>query len=178
MITSSYYSGNGENNGLYGNPGVNTVTYFIWPIYIQSLTQPATPTGGSWNFTTNVGTPPSGWSATPITSTGNDVWVSVSVVNSTAPTTLNWSTSALYFAPPIGGPTGPTGPLGPTGPYGGPTGPTGPTGPFGPTGPTGPLAYSGLPILLYSGVTRVVLAVNSYIQVLLYSGATVNVPLV
>ena len=166
MITSSYYSGNGENNGLYGNPGVNTVTYFIWPIYIQSLTQPATPTGGSWNFTTNVGTPPSGWSATPITSTGNDVWVSVSVVNSTAPTTLNWSTSALYFAPPIGGPTGPTGPLGPTGPYG------------GPTGPTGPLAYSGLPILLYSGVTRVVLAVNSYIQVLLYSGATVNVPLV
>ena len=68
--------------------------------------------------------------------------------------------------------------MGPTGPYGGPTGPTGPTGTFGPTGPTGPVAYSGLPVLLYTGVTRVVLAVNSYIQVLLYGGTIVNVPLV
>jgi len=142
MITSSYYTGSGSSDGLYGVQGNNTVTYFIWYIYIQSATAPSTPTGGSWNFVTNVGTPPTGWSATPITSTGNDLWVSQAVVNSISPSTLTWSTPAIFFIPPIIGPTGPTGSIGLTGPTG-PIGLTGATGPIGPTGPTGSIGLTG-----------------------------------
>jgi len=107
MITSSYYTGSGSSDKLYGVQGNNTVTYFIWYIYIQSATAPSTPTGGSWNFVTNVGTPPTGWSATPIISTDNDLWVSQAVVNSINPSTLTWLTPAIFFIPPLIGPTGP-----------------------------------------------------------------------
>lgn len=152
-----------ETVGLYGNPATVGGTYFEWLIFIESASQPATPTGGSWNFATNSGTAPSGWSSVPPNNPGQYVWMSIAVVNSRDPAALVWSVPGpIYRAGPTGptgiqGPTGPTGPTGaqgnsitgptgvqgPTGPTGaastvaGPTGPTGTTGIQGPTGPTG-----------------------------------------
>ena len=53
--------GGAESGGLYGQSGSFGGTYFEWFIFQQSATAPATPTGGSWNFQTNTGTPPTGW---------------------------------------------------------------------------------------------------------------------
>ena len=41
-----------ESTGLYGNNVNFGGSYFEWFIFQQADTQPATPTGGSWNFTT------------------------------------------------------------------------------------------------------------------------------
>lgn len=156
-------SAGAETVGLYGNPATVGGTYFEWLIFIESATQPATPTGGSWSFATNTGVAPSGWSSVPPNNPGQYVWMSIAVVNSRNTSALAWSVPGpIYRAGPTGptgiqGPTGPTGPTGaqgnsitgptgvqgPTGPTGaastvaGPTGPTGTTGIQGPTGPTG-----------------------------------------
>jgi len=140
MATSIY--GSSESVGLYGNTVNFGGTYFEWFIFQQSATAPATPTGGSWNFATNVGTPPTGWSSTPPTNPTNVVWASISLVNSRSSATLTWTAPASWVAPGIQGPTGPTGPTGATGAastVAGPTGAIGPTGASitGPTGPTG-----------------------------------------
>ena len=107
-------------------------------IFIESASQPATPTGGSWSFATNTGTAPSGWSSVPPNNPGQYVWMSIAVVNSRNTSALAWSVPGpIYRA----GPTGPTGIQGPTGPTGAQgnsiTGPTGAQGVAGPTGPTG-----------------------------------------
>ena len=71
-----------ESVGLYGNNTVFGGSYFEWFIFQESATAPATPTGGSWSFTTNVGTPPTGWSNTPPVAPILKVWVSIALVNS------------------------------------------------------------------------------------------------
>ena len=145
-----------ESAGLYGNSTNFGGTYFEWFIFQESATAPATPTGGSWNFTTNVGVPPTGWTTAPPTNPTNIVWFSISIVNSRNTAALTWTAPAPLVK---NGPTGPTGSLGPTGPTGatgaastvaGPTGSTGATGPTGPTGaastvagPTGPTGSIG-----------------------------------
>jgi hypothetical protein len=143
MATSIY--GSSESVGLYGNTVNFGGTYFEWFIFQESATAPATPTGGSWNFATNVGTAPTGWSSTPPANPTNTVWASISLVNSRSSATLTWTVPASWVRL---GPTGPSGSAGPTGPTGatgaastvaGPTGAVGPTGASitGPTGPTG-----------------------------------------
>jgi len=80
---------------LYSNGYASTTTstlYFEWFIYQVAATQPATPTGGSWDFATNTGTPPSGWSSTPPAYPTNTVWVSTTIINSLTPTNTSWST--------------------------------------------------------------------------------------
>ena len=146
-------------SGLYGNSYTSGGTYFEWFVFQESATAPATPTGGSWNFATNVGTAPTGWTTIPPASPTNIVWASISFPNSSSAAALTWSTPASWVrlgpTGPTGG-TGPTGATGPTGPTGaassvvGPTGPTGSTGPTGPTGavstvagPTGPTGGTG-----------------------------------
>ena len=146
-------------SGLYGNSYTSGGTYFEWFVFQESATAPATPTGGSWNFATNVGTAPTGWATIPPASPTNIVWASISFPNSSSAAALTWSTPASWVrlgpTGPTGG-TGPTGATGPTGPTGaastvaGPTGPTGGTGPTGPTGaastvagPTGPTGGTG-----------------------------------
>jgi len=136
MATSIY--GSSESVGLYGNTVNFGGTYFEWFIFKESATAPATPTGGSWNFATNVGTPPTGWSTTPPTNPTNVVWASISLVNSRSSATLTWTTPASWVAPGIQGPTGPAGNTGPTGPTGAASTVAGPTGSVGATGPTGP----------------------------------------
>lgn len=85
-----------ESIGLYGNNTVFGGTYFEWFIFKESATQPATPTGGSWNFTTNVGTAPAGWLSFPPAVPSNRVWVSIGVVNSRSTATISWSTPGLF----------------------------------------------------------------------------------
>jgi hypothetical protein len=139
MATSIY--GSSESVGLYGNTVNFGGTYFEWFIFQESATAPATPTGGSWNFATNVGTAPAGWSSTPPVNPTNTVWASISLVNSRSSSTLTWTAPASWVRL---GPTGSAGPTGPTGATGaastvaGPTGAVGPTGSVGNTGPTGP----------------------------------------
>ena len=85
-----------ESTGLYGNNTSFGGSYFEWFIFQQSDTQPATPTGGSWSFTTNSGTPPTGWSVDPPSAPTNKVWVSIALVSSKAPDTLTWSAPGLF----------------------------------------------------------------------------------
>jgi hypothetical protein len=129
-----------ESAGLYGNSTNFGGTYFEWFVFQESATAPATPTGGSWNFLTNTGTPPTGWTTAPPTNPTNTVWFSIAIVNSRNNAALVWTTPAPLVQQ---GPTGPTGNVGPTGGAGptgasGPTGSAGPTGSVGNTGPTGP----------------------------------------
>lgn len=106
MTMGPYYTGAGESIGLYSNGYSSTTTstlYFSWFIYQVSPTQPSTPTGGSWDFITNTGTAPVGWSTSPPVAPTSIVWVSTSIINSATPAVTNWSTpgqftaSALYF---------------------------------------------------------------------------------
>ena len=138
MATSIY--GTSESVGLYGNTVNFGGTYFEWFVFQESATAPATPTGGSWNFATNVGTPPTGWTTAPPTNPTNTVWFSISLVNSRTTTALTWTVPAPLIK---AGPTGPTGSVGPTG-GSGPTGSSGPTGNTGPTGSVGPTGSTGV----------------------------------
>jgi hypothetical protein len=88
-----------ESIGLYGNNTVFGGTYFEWFIFQDVATQPATPTGGSWSFTTNVGTPPTGWSNTPPVSPAYKVWISIALVNSKGTGTLTWSIPGQLVTP-------------------------------------------------------------------------------
>ena len=93
MATSSIYTAS-ETVGLYGT-GSSGGTYFEWFIFYDSATAPATPTGGSWSFTTNTGTAPTGWLNAPPASPTNLVWVSIAVVDSRSTSSLTWSTPGL-----------------------------------------------------------------------------------
>jgi hypothetical protein len=85
-----------ESAGLYGNGTTFGGSYFEWFIFKQAETQPATPTGGSWSFQTNSGTPPTGWTATPPSAPTLPVWVSIALVNSRNSAALTWSTPGLF----------------------------------------------------------------------------------
>jgi len=88
-----------ESVGLYGNNTVFGGTYFEWFIFQESATAPATPTGGSWSFTTNVGIPPTGWSNTPPVAPTLKVWASIALVNSKSSATLTWSVPGQFSLP-------------------------------------------------------------------------------
>ena len=95
MTMGPYYTGAGESIGLYSNGRSTTTTtslYFEWFIYQVSATQPTTPTGGVWDFLTNTGTPPTGWTTTPPAYPTNTVWVSTTIISSNAPAVTSWST--------------------------------------------------------------------------------------
>jgi len=88
-----------ESVGLYGNTVTYGGTYFEWFIFQEAASAPATPTGGSWNFLTNVGTAPSGWSTIPPANPTNTVWASIAIVNSRDSSPLVWSTPASWTKP-------------------------------------------------------------------------------
>jgi hypothetical protein len=85
-----------ESSGLYGNTTSFGGTYFEWFVFQVADTQPATPTGGSWNFTTNANTPPSGWTSTPPVNPLNTVWVSIALVSSRNTDALVWSVPGKF----------------------------------------------------------------------------------
>jgi hypothetical protein len=92
---SAVASTGSETSGLYGNTVNFGGTYFEWFIFQQASTQPATPTGGTWNFVTNIGTAPSGWTQSPPTAPTNEIWVSIAFVNSKDPSNITWSAPGL-----------------------------------------------------------------------------------
>jgi len=112
-----------------GQNGTDGLSVAELLIYIRATSTPATPTGGSYNFTTQTLTAPSGWySYVP---TGTDpVYTSRSVASITGTTgidsVLTWTAPTLSFQNGVTGPTGVTGSTGPTGAS--ITGPTGQTG--------------------------------------------------
>ena len=95
MATGSLYGSTSESTGLYGIGAASGGTYFEWFVFQDSATAPPTPTGGSWNFSNNTGTPPTGWVVSPPPAPVNQVWVSIVVVDSRNVTTLAWSIPGL-----------------------------------------------------------------------------------
>jgi len=98
-----------ESAGLYGNGTTFGGSYFEWFVFQTSATQPATPTGGSWSFQTDSGTPPSGWTNAPAANPTNPVWISIALVNSKSTSALVWSTpGVLSYSGTINGSGAPT----------------------------------------------------------------------
>lgn len=101
MTLGTLFGTNTESIGLYGTPVGGTVpsniyqTYFEWFIFKESSGQPATPTGGTWDFSANTGVPPTGWTNNIATVPLNTVWVSIAFVDSRNPTQLVWSDPGL-----------------------------------------------------------------------------------
>ena len=100
-----------------GQNGTDGLSVAELLIYIRATSTPATPTGGSYNFTTQTLTAPAGWYS--FVPTGTDpVYTSRSVASVSGTTgtdtTLTWTTPTLSFQ---NGATGPTGAsvTGPTG---------------------------------------------------------------
>ena len=85
-------------NGTDGDDGTNGVSTFVFPVYKRSASAPSTPTGGSFNFGTNTGTAPSGWSVT-IPAGTDPLYISTSVASIIGDTgvdsTLTWAAPAL-----------------------------------------------------------------------------------
>ena len=86
MTIGSLFGINLETFGLYQKS-------FTWTVYKEAATQPAIPTGGSYDLVTDVGTPPTGWSNTTPTSPTLAVWKSITIVESRNTGFLTWSTA-------------------------------------------------------------------------------------
>ena len=158
-----------DTDGLYGSGSFYGGTFFEWFIFQQSNTQPTTPTGGTWSFTTSTGTPPTGWSNTPPANPTGLVWVSIAFINSIT-TSYTWSTPALWFEQGTAGQVavGTTTTLSAGSPatvnnsgtaynavlnFGIPQGIQGATGATGPTGPTGATGATGTAATIAVGTT-------------------------
>ena len=105
MSIGNLFGTGGESNSLYGTSlesggtiPPSSFIYFEWFIFKTSTGQPATPTGGSWDFLTNTGTPPTGWLSTVNGVPANNLWFSVAFVDSRNPTNIVWSTTSLISA--------------------------------------------------------------------------------
>jgi hypothetical protein len=90
-------------SGLYGSTYSYGGTYFEWFIFKESASAPSTPTGGSWNFLTNVGTAPTGWTTIPPASPTYTVYASIAIINSANATTPTWSTPATWVNQGVAG---------------------------------------------------------------------------
>ena len=101
MAIGTLFGTNTESVGLYGTPIGGSVpstvyqTYLQWFVFKESIAQPATPTGGSWDFSTNVGTAPATWAVTSPNTPVNPVWFSTAFVDSRNPTVLVWTTPSI-----------------------------------------------------------------------------------
>ena len=94
---------NGANgaNGTNGTNGSNGVSTYFYNVFLSANTQPGSPTGGFFNFSTATGTPPVGWSNTPTSPLGDPIWATSAQVSSTDPTANvsignTWSATFQY----------------------------------------------------------------------------------
>lgn len=98
--TPTLFVENGTNgtNGTNGNDGADGLSTFLFPIYIRASSAPSTPTGGAYNFGTNSGTAPSGWS-TSVPSGTNPIYISTSLATvqgaTGSDTSLTWSSPQI-----------------------------------------------------------------------------------
>tara|TARA_B110000503_G_scaffold75745_1_gene116946 strand:+ start:9001 stop:10761 length:1761 start_codon:yes stop_codon:yes gene_type:complete len=83
-----------------GTEGLDGTSYLLVSVYQRSATEPTTPTGGSFNFSTLVLTPPTSWSRTIPTGT-DPVYLSTATAANTGEPgvddTLTWSAPVLVF---------------------------------------------------------------------------------
>lgn len=79
--------------------GVDGNSVYQFSVFKRSATNPGAPTGGSFNFTTNTATAPTGWSTTAPTSDGNPLYSSTTIASVSGATgtdsTLTWSTPVV-----------------------------------------------------------------------------------
>jgi len=82
-----------------GDPGPAGTSTYLYSVFKRDTASAATPTGGSYNFGTNTGTPPSGWSnSAPAGS--NQLFMSTAKVVGSTPTSIvnpitGWSAPVL-----------------------------------------------------------------------------------
>lgn len=106
MAVGNLFGSGGESNSLYGTsltsggsiPAASSFIYFEWFIFKASVSQPATPIGGSWDFLTNTGTPPTGWTSNITGIPSDNLWFSIAFVDSRNPLNVNWSIPGLISA--------------------------------------------------------------------------------
>ena len=83
-----------------GTEGLDGTSYLLVTIYIRAASEPSTPTGGSFDFSTLVLTPPTSWSRT-IPSGSDPVYISTATASNVGEpgvdSTLTWSTPVLAF---------------------------------------------------------------------------------
>lgn len=83
-----------------GTEGLDGTSYLMVLAYIRSAIEPTTPTGGSFNFSTLVLTPPPDWSRT-IPAGSNPVYLSTALASGVGEPgvddTLTWSAPVLVF---------------------------------------------------------------------------------
>ena len=83
-----------------GTEGLDGASYLTVTVWIRSATPPATPTGGSFNFTGLILTPPDGWSSSVPTGT-DPVYISTALASTVGTTglddSLSWSAPVLAF---------------------------------------------------------------------------------
>lgn len=108
------------SDGAAGSDGDDGLAVAELSIFRRAASQPATPSGGSYSFDTDViSSMPSGWSRN-IPSGSDPVWTSRTVAaivgQSGSDSGLTWSTPVRTFQDGEQGPTGPEGPEGPQGP--------------------------------------------------------------
>ena len=88
-------------NGANGTPGTDGVSVYLYPVFRQSATQPATPgADGSFNFGTQTGTPPAGWSNAPVSTTTDPIWVITARATSPTPTGV-WTATVSSWSTPV-----------------------------------------------------------------------------
>jgi carbonic anhydrase/acetyltransferase-like protein (isoleucine patch superfamily) len=79
-----------------GAAGTDGLSIYNYPVYQANSATPITPTGGSYNFGTRVGTPPAGWSNV-VPATGN-VWISTAQAQIQGTTGI-WAGSNTWATP-------------------------------------------------------------------------------
>jgi hypothetical protein len=100
-------------NGANGSDGADGISTYLYPIYRRSGTIPSTPTGGSYDFGANAGTPPTNWLNAP---PGGSEPLYVATALAAVSGTTGSDTSLVWSAPSIiSGPQGATGATGATG---------------------------------------------------------------
>jgi len=122
-LTSTVTAGSWDTPNILtvdGQDGASGLSVYTFNIYLLSATQPTTPSGGSYNFTSNTVTLPSGgWSLTvpSNTASGGQVWVSSTTASITGASgtddTLTWTSPSLLVRNGIDGTNGSNGQRGP-----------------------------------------------------------------
>lgn len=98
-----------------GADGTNGNTSFFGSVYKRSADSPdpATPTGGSYNFDTQTLTPPAGWFIAPPVSDGNPLWISNAIfeISGTSGTdnSATWTTPLVLVSDGVDGSNGSNG---------------------------------------------------------------------
>ena len=87
--------GTDGTNGTDGADGADGVSTFHFSVFKRSASAPSTPSGGSYNFTDQTRTAPSGWNTEPPATDGNPLYQASTVASVTGATgtdsSLTWS---------------------------------------------------------------------------------------